>query len=182
MSIDLRCGDALALRPIELADANEFISRHHRHHAPVQGHRFSLCAIRGGIVVGVVCVGRPVARLGGHPLEIAEVSRLCTDGTHNACSFLYGAAANVARRMGFARIQTYTLPSELGASLRAAGWVKEGERGGGQWKHTDGNPRRTDQPTEIKWRWCVEFRPVEAHPLARRRIMDDAPLFNGVAE
>jgi hypothetical protein len=59
--------------------------------------------------------------------------------------------------MGFRRIQTYTLPSEGGASLRASGWQDEGDAGGGQWKHTDGKPRRTDQPIGVKTRWALNF-------------------------
>jgi hypothetical protein len=31
----------------------------------------------------------------------AEVTRLCTDSVKNGCSFLYGAAARVARAMGY---------------------------------------------------------------------------------
>lgn len=56
--------------------------------------------------------------------------------------------------MGFVRIQTYILEEEHGTSLRAAGWEYEGTAGGGQWKHTDGKPRRTDQPTGMKGRWA----------------------------
>ena len=59
--------------------------------------------------------------------------------------------------MGYKRIQTYTLPEEGGASLRASGWIEEGLAGGGQWKHTDGKPRRTDQPTSVKTRWAKEL-------------------------
>jgi hypothetical protein len=139
--------------PVELVEANAFISAHHRHHKPVVGHRFSLGAVDGGRLVGVVVVGRPVARLAGSPRAVAEVTRLATDGTMNACSMLYGAAARACRAMGFERIQTYTLPEEGGASLRASGWTDCGLAGGGQWKHSDGKPRRTDQPTSIKTRW-----------------------------
>lgn len=149
----------LYIVPVELEEANAFISAFHRHHFPVIGHRFSIGCIDGcGVLHGVCIVGRPVARLAGHPRDVAEVTRLATDGTPNACSALYGAAARAARDIGFRRIQTYTLPSEGGASLRAAGWVHEGRAGGGQWKHTDGHPRRTDQPIDVKHRWSVTFR------------------------
>lgn len=149
---------SLVVVPVELKEANGFIAALHRHHAPVVGHRFSIgCVSADGVLHGVCVVGRPVARLAGHPRDVAEVTRLATDGTNNACSILYGAAARATKAMGFRRIQTYTLPSEHGASLRAAGWVLEGEAGGGQWKHTDGKPRRTDQPTDTKWRWAVTF-------------------------
>lgn len=57
--------------------------------------------------------------------------------------------------MGFERIQTYILEDEQGTSLKAAGWKFEGAAGGGQWKHTDGRPRRTDQPTQMKGRWAL---------------------------
>ena len=149
---------SLRVVPVELREANDFIKVIHRHHAPVTGHRFSIGAVdESGLLRGVCVVGRPVARLAGHPREVAEVTRLATDGTCNACSILYAAAARACKAMGFRRIQTYTLPNEGGASLRASGWVCEGEAGGGQWKHTDGKPRRTDQPTEIKARWALMF-------------------------
>lgn len=149
---------SLHVTPIELAEANQAIAAWHRHHQPVTGHRFSLGAIDDdGTLRGVCVVGRPVARLAGHPRDVAEVTRLATDGTHNACSILYGAAARACKAMGFLRIQTYILDSETGASLRGAGWVCEGDAGGGQWKHTDGRPRRTDQPTTVKKRWALTW-------------------------
>lgn len=137
----------LKIVPVELRDANAFIEQLHRHHKRVQGHRFSIGAVNEkGILVGIACVGRPVAR-GDHPREVLEVTRLCTDGTKNACSFLYSACARIGRELGYKRIQTYILESESGTSLVAAGWQQIGVTAGGQWKHTDGKPRRTDQPT-----------------------------------
>ena len=145
---------SLTVIPLELKEANAFVAKLHRHHKPTVGHRFSIgCIDKDGILRGVCIVGRPVARLAGHPRDVLEVTRLCTDGTYNACSILYAAAANAGKALGYCRIQTYTLPIEGGASLRASGWVCEGDAGGGQWKHTDGKPRRTDQPTDVKSRW-----------------------------
>lgn len=147
--------------PVELKEANAIISAWHRHHKPVQGHRFSIaCVDDEGTVHGVAVVGRPVARLAGSPRDVLEVTRVATDGTDNACSILYGAAARTAKALGYLRVQTYTLPSESGTSLKAAGWICEGTAGGGQWKHTDGKPRRTDQPTEKKLRWAINFKPT----------------------
>jgi hypothetical protein len=85
---------------------------------------------------------------------VLEVVRLVTDGTPNACSMLYAAAARAGKALGFERIQTYILDTETGTSLVASGWQYEGVAGGGQWKHTDGKPRRTDQPTGMKGRWA----------------------------
>ena len=77
-------------------------------------------------------VGRPVARMLNDGATL-EVNRLCTDGTPNACSMLYGAAWRAAKALGYRRLITYTLPEEGGASLRASGWRLVGLRGGGSW-------------------------------------------------
>lgn len=151
---------AMTLRvlPLELSEANAAIRAWHRHHAPVVGHRFSIgCVDDAGVLHGVCVMGRPVARLAGHPRDVLEVTRLATDGTRNACSILYAAAARAARALGYLRVQTYVLESESGASLRGAAWVCEGPAGGGQWVHTDGRPRRADQPTGRKVRYAFTF-------------------------
>jgi len=148
--------------PLELAEANALVAQWHRHHQPAQGHRFSLGVIdEAGTLHGAAIVGRPVARLAGSPRDVLEVVRLVTDGTENACSTLYAAAARAGAAMGYRTIQTYVLESEPGTSLAAAGWTDAGPAGGGQWKHTDGRPRRTDQPTERKHRW---FRTLPDRP------------------
>lgn len=142
----------LRATPVDLATANAFVADRHRHHPPVVGHKFSIGAQRDGEIVGVVIVGRPVSRIrdDGNTLE---VTRLCTDGSSNVCSFLYGKAARAAFAMGFDRIGTYTLPDEGGASLRAAGWTLIGERGGGEWS-TPSRPRQAmKSPTGQKWLW-----------------------------
>lgn len=149
-------GERLRLRvvPCDLAEANRMVSAMHRHHQPVVGHRFSLAVIdESGLVRGVCIVGRPVARMAGSPRAVAEVARLCTDGAPNACSALYGAAARAAKAMGFVRIQTYTLPSEGGASLRASGWTNEGEAGGGKWEREGSRRNDESRPLGTKWRW-----------------------------
>lgn len=111
----------LELQPVTLAEANAFVAKHHRHHKPVTGHKFSIGCIADGRLVGVAIVGRPVSRYLDNGLTL-EVNRLCTDGTKNACSMLYAAAWRAARAMGYHKIITYTLDTENGASLRAAGW------------------------------------------------------------
>lgn len=118
--------------PITLEEANEFVSQHHRHHKPVVGHKFSIGATVGDKIVGVVIVGRPVARLRDDGLTL-EVTRLCTDGTRNACSFLYGAASRAAFALGYTRIGTYIRQDESGISLNAAGWRVVGQTSGRSW-------------------------------------------------
>lgn len=137
----------LDIVPTSLAEANAFVEQHHRHHAPVLGHKFSIAVAKaystpdelGTKVVGVAIVGRPVARGNDDGLTL-EVNRCCTDGTRNACSILYRAAWRAARAMGYRRLITYTMPTESGASLRGAGFHLIGKRGGGNW-NTPARPR-----------------------------------------
>jgi len=118
--------------PLSLEEANEFVSQHHRHHKPVVGHKFSIGAVNGDDICGAVIVGRPVARMRDDGLTL-EVTRLCTDGTRNACSFLYGAAARAAFALGYKRIGTYIRKDEPGTSLVASGWRMIGETPGRSW-------------------------------------------------
>ena len=138
--------------PVSLRDANAFVAAHHRHHPPVVGHKFSIGATREGEFVGVVIVGRPVSRHRDNGATL-EVTRLCTDGTRNVCSFLYGRAAKAAFALGYQRIGTYTLPDEGGASLRASGWTLIGERGGGEWSAPCRPRERMKSQTGQKWLW-----------------------------
>lgn len=143
---------SLVLLPISLEEANAFVAKHHRHHRRVQGHKFSLAACDLQLQVrGVAIVGRPVSRVLDNGFAL-EVTRCCTDGTPNACSFLYGAARRAAKTLGYKRIITYTLATETGASLRAAGWRLCGESKGGSWSRR-GRPRVTKHPTEKKLIW-----------------------------
>ena len=138
-------------RPIEFEDANAFVEKHHRHHKRVRGHKYSIAAYFEGCIVGVVIVGRPVSRIRDNRLTL-EITRLCTDGTRNACSFLYGKAVKVAFALGYQRIGTYILLSEDGASLRAAGWKIVAETKGGTW-NCPSRPRSDKHPTEPKLLW-----------------------------
>ena len=144
----------LELRKVELSEANDFVRVLHRHHKPVVGHKFSLGAVQLGKLVGVAIIGRPVSRHrdDGNTLE---VTRLCTDGTRNACSFLYGAAARACFALGYRRIGTYLLASETGASVLGAGWRCLGERGGGSWS-SPSRPRKDNHPLEMKQLFEIE--------------------------
>ncbi len=46
----------LALAPITLTDAREFVTRHHRHHPAPQGGLFAVAASWEGEIVGVVII------------------------------------------------------------------------------------------------------------------------------
>lgn len=142
------------LVPISLKEANQFVSSHHRHHGPVAGHKFSIAASDGEKIVGVVIVGRPVSRYLDDGWTL-EVTRLCTDGTRNACSMLYAAAWRAARAMGYKRLITYILESENGASLRAAGWRYVGQAGGSRWTGKR-RPEVDLYPAQMKMRFEKE--------------------------
>lgn len=141
----------MALCPVDLSEANAFVAQHHRHHKPVVGHKFSIGAVANDNIVGVAIVGRPVARSLDDGLTL-EVTRLATDGTKNACSFLYGACARAAFALGYKRIGTYILASEPGTSLAAAGWKLVGEVKGRSWS-CPSRPRVDKHPTQNKLRF-----------------------------
>ena len=146
---------SLRIVPITIGDASAYVAQHHRHHKAVPpGHAlWSLAVESDGRLVGVAIVGRPKAR---HLQDgaTAEVVRLATDGTPNACSMLYGAAWRAARALGFRRLVTYILISEPGTTLRAAGWTLIGEAGGGRWSRP-ARPRDDQHPTQRKLRFEV---------------------------
>jgi hypothetical protein len=81
---------------------------------------FAVGAAVDGRLVGVAIAGRPVARRLDDGKTLA-VLRVCTDGTRNANSFLYGRVKQIALLMGYGKVITYTLEEESGASLRAVG-------------------------------------------------------------
>lgn len=141
----------LDLCPMELDEANAYIAAHHRHHPPAVGHKFSIGLARGNEICGVAVVGRPVARHLDNGLTL-EVTRLCTDGTKNACSKLYGAAWRAAKALGYKRLITYIGQDESGASLRAAGWKLLYEVRGRSWT-TPSRPRVDRHPLQNKLCW-----------------------------
>jgi hypothetical protein len=118
----------LTIVPVSLRTARAFIAWTHRHLNPPQGAKFAIGVnTENGTLVGVATAGRPVARAFDDGFTI-EITRLSTDGTPNACSALVGAAWRVARAMGYRRLITYTLASEPGTSLRAAGLRRVADR------------------------------------------------------
>ena len=116
----------MKIKPYTLRAANEFIRKHHRHSKVVVGCKFSIAAINEeDQVIGVAIVGRPVARRldDGY---VGEIVRTCTAGVKNVNSFLYGACARIWKEMGGTKIITYTLETESGISLKAAGYTHQG--------------------------------------------------------
>ena len=133
--------ELLEIIPVTFREAQAFVAALHRHNKPPKGHKFSIGLSDGKKLVGVVMVGRPIARAFDNG-RTCEVNRTCTDGTPNANSMLYGAAWRAARAMGYLRCVTYTQHDESGASLRAAGWVRvKNLPSRGSWAESTKNPR-----------------------------------------
>ena len=159
----------MRLVPCSLADARRFVGEVHRHNRPPQGGLWAVAAADdNGSMIGVAIVGRPVARMLDDG-RTAEVVRLATDGTPNACSMLYGACTRAAKALGYDRLITYTLLSEPGSSLKASGWTKDAELPGRKSWSCPSRPRvQTDlfgeerRPAGPKVRWV---KPLTAAPL-----------------
>lgn len=145
---------SLELQPIDFKEATAFVQKHHRHHDASIGWKFGVAVNDGEKVVGVVMVGRPVARHLDNGWTL-EVTRCCTDGTPHACSMLYAAAWRATKAMGYKRLITYTLKEEAGTSLRAAGWHALYETTGGSWS-------------------CASRPRVDTHPLGQKTLWEAA--------
>lgn len=149
----------MVIKPLALKRANELVDSLHRHHRPVVGHRFSLGVFDSGRFCGAAIVGRPVSASINQE-DVAEVVRLVTDGTKNACSILYAASARVCREMGFDRIGTYILAEEPGVTLRASGWKYSHTTRGDTWdRPNQANRRRVEKhPTTPKQYWYKDLK------------------------
>ena len=164
----LRYLRTLRVVPCSLREAQRFVARLHRHHKdqPLPGHKLSLgvearTRLLDGpewALVGVAMIGNPSAPELQKDPRLVEIRRVCTAGTPNACSMLYGAARRALRAMGYETIITYTLPEEGGASLRAAGFVLDKTDAGGRaadW-HNRAGRKALPVVTDLvggKWRW-----------------------------
>lgn len=149
----------LLIVPVTLARANEYIRLHHRHNGVVAGCLFACGVELETVLVGVGVVGWPVARLLNDG-RAAEIRRVCTDGTPNACSMLYGALRRAGRALGYGPIYTYTLPGEGGASLRGAGFVLDAAAAGAPSRKWNNRFGRNAKPIDDdlfggKWRWIA---------------------------
>lgn len=156
---------SISVVPVTLREARAYVDQVHRHHRAPQGGLFAIGASDGAAIVGVVIVGRPVARMLDDEYT-CEVTRLASDGSRNVCSMLYRAAWRAARAMGYQRLVTYTLASEPGSSLLGAGFRLIGEAGGGSWDRPI-RPRVDTHPTALKLRWELDTHDAQAQRQAR---------------
>lgn len=146
----------LTHRPATIRGAQAFVSAHHRHNSPPRGARYAVEALWSDEVVGVVIVGRPLARMLDDGMT-CEVLRCCVlDGApRNTPSYLYGVARRIWQSWGGKRVITYTLAAEPGDSLRGAGFepVAKVQPANGGWGR-EGRPRENAtiyQRPKIRW-------------------------------
>lgn len=151
----------MRLIPCTYKTACDFVNQHHRHHIASQGCKFCLGLINDNKLCGVAICGRPVSRHLDNGFTL-EINRLCTDGTKNACSKLYGACCRIAKEMGYEKVITYTLESENGASLKASNFICEGQAGGTHWTGIREQKQLSfiedKTPKEMKVRWVRELK------------------------
>lgn len=141
----------MKIAPITFREASNYINLHHRHHRATIGCKFCISVVDDtGDIRGVAVAGRPVSRVLDDG-TILEINRVCSDGTPNVCSMLYGACCRIAKEMGYRKVITYTLISENGASLKASNFICEGEAGGPYW--TGSRNSGKNGPAEKKIRW-----------------------------
>ena len=161
---------SLEIRPITFKTASQYIDQHHRHNGKTVGCKFVIGCFEGEKMVGVAVCGRPISRHYDDGFTL-EINRVCTDGTHNACSMLYGASCRIAKDMGYKKVITYTLVTENGASLKASNFKCEGEAGGIEWTG-ERNPNNKaykqmslfptkEKPHVMKQRWVRCFEPYK---------------------
>lgn len=149
------------LVPITLDEAKQFVGRHHRHNKPPVSWKFGVGLVNGDpeTLIGVAIAGRPVGRGLDKP-GVIEITRVCCLDCRNANSRLYGAILRAAAALGYRTAYTYTLASESGASLRAAGWEVDAELSPRPtWNCAVRSRTQTDmfgteqRPSEAKIRW-----------------------------
>jgi hypothetical protein len=150
----------LELVPVTLTDAKRLVAELHRHNRPPLGWLFGTGVANGSGLCGAAMVSRPIAQ-GLQDGRTIEIIRVVTAGDRNANSKLYGAACRMAAAGGYRVAITYTLESESGASLRAAGFVPEAVLPERSWAEESKRDRyeenlfgeRTSPPGDrIRWR------------------------------
>lgn len=105
----------MELQPIRYKEACDFIWQYLNQQVPEQGWKFGIAVNDGEKIVGVITVGKPVARFKDDGWTL-EVTHCCTDGTKNVRYKLYESALKATKAMGYKRLITYTLISESGVA------------------------------------------------------------------
>tara|TARA_R110000824_G_scaffold294669_5_gene483067 strand:- start:1176 stop:1757 length:582 start_codon:yes stop_codon:yes gene_type:complete len=142
---------------LKQSEVKDFISKHHRHHAPSVGDKCRFGVMFQDHLIAVAMLGRPVNRHNDDGSTL-EVTRLAVNNdlpheiTMNACSKLYSSCCRWAKQNGYKSVITYTLDSERGSSLKASNFVHEHTTKGGSW-NCKSRVRKSSKNTGAKKRW-----------------------------
>lgn len=151
------CGRGIRFAPISQRAAKDWVTVTHRHLPAPVGDLYRIGLEVHGRLVAVGVAGRPCRMLqDGRTAELTRVASAAPVAV-NACSRLYGALRRAGQCMGYVRFVTYTLPSELGTSLRAAGFHFDGLTDGGEWSRPS-RPRAAAVQPGPKCRWIFPGR------------------------
>ncbi len=148
----------MKLRPISQRAAKVWVKATHRHlPTPPVGDLYRVALTDVGQLVAVGMAGRPCRALqDGETVEFLRIA-YTAEPTKNACTRLYGALRRAGEALGYVRFVTYTLASEPGTSLRAAGFFDDGLTDGGEWSRPS-RPRDAVQQSGPKRRWIFPSR------------------------
>lgn len=162
---ELQIDFGISIRPVTFQEARAFVSLHHEHCGAPTGWKFGFSLWNGEHTqIGVVTVGRPVARMIDRRRDTLEVNRLCLDRAlpdglrWNACSQAYTEAARRAEKMGYSNIITYIRDDEAGTSLKACGWIPDGTVDARSWTHS--RPDRAVGNISGRTRWLRVLKPT----------------------
>lgn len=175
----------LTVVPLHHHQANEFVTRWHKHHGPLRVAKFSIGAVKNGELVAVAMCMRPASRHldDGKTIEVARLATIRFDeekddeeakkARKNACSFLYGRCARIATEMGYDKITTYLLDEEKAMTVRGAGWTLERKQCGGSKQGFRTNRPNgheiTPETFKTKQRWA---KLLQAHPVSSAPVED----------
>lgn len=146
----------MKLAPCTVKAALKQVREWHRHLPELQGGLFAAqCIDDDGNCLGVAVAGNPAQEWQGTGRIV--ISRVATSGAENACSMLYGALCRAAKALGYSEVWTYTLPTEPGTSLRAAGFIDMGMSDGGEHSRKS-RLRKPAKHPEPKRRWVRKLK------------------------
>ena len=150
-------GRSVRFTPISQRAAKDWITATHRHLPAPVGDLYRVGLEIDGRLVAVGVAGRPCRMLqDGRTAELTRIASAAPVAV-NACSRLYAALRRAGRCLGYVRYVTYTLPSEPGTSLRAAGFHFDGLTDGGEWSRPS-RPRAASVQSGRKCRWIFPGR------------------------
>ena len=145
----------MRVKPISFHAAMRWLGEYHRHlRRPLTGWLFGVEILDDdGNRVGVACAGRPASRMLQDGITV-EITRVCTLGHPNACSFAYAALRRAAVALGYERVITYTREDESGTTCRAAGFRDDGPAGSGEASRPSRLRRPSEDPSpKRRWVW-----------------------------